>query len=322
MSQLFKSLAKSALNSSGVLSSFRLATRRGVRILMYHRFEGDTKRLTEQCEHIRRYYNPVSLTEVADWFEGKKLPDNAVAITVDDGYRDFMRGYEVFRAFDLPVIVYLVSDFIDRTLWLWWNQIEYAFQNTPLKSPPAQLPFNDMKIDLETPETKWHSARRIAEALTQVTNSERLRFLSTVPEMLNVEIPETPPPAVAPLSWPEVRALEAKGVAFGCHTKTHPILSSLKNSHEQEEEIKSSKLRLEQELGKPVDHFCYPNGLFTDFNDDTIQVVAQLGFRTAVTTEPGLNFSPSKPFYLRRLSVDPAMPHDYFQRLLAGAFRR
>jgi peptidoglycan/xylan/chitin deacetylase (PgdA/CDA1 family) len=90
---------------------------------------------------------------------------------------------------------------------------------------------------------------------------------------------------------------------------------------EQKEEIDYSKRRLEQELDRSIHHFCYPNGLNSDFNDDTIRIVASLGFETAVTTESGMNYKTAHPFRLRRLSVDPSMPYDYFQRLLAGASR-
>jgi peptidoglycan/xylan/chitin deacetylase (PgdA/CDA1 family) len=79
---------------------------------------------------------------------------------------------------------------------------------------------------------------------------------------------------------------------------------------------------LEEELSKPINHFCYPNGSFSDFNDETLRVIDSLGFRTAVTTEPGMNSKRTQPFLLRRLPVDPSLTFDYFERLLSGVFRR
>ncbi len=324
MPDAVKSLAKSILHKSGLLGAFRFLNRRGARLLMYHRFDSGTDGLREQCSHIRQYYQPVTLNAIANWLHrAEPLPDNAVAITVDDGYRDFLvHGYPVFREFELPVIVYLVSDFLDGKVWPWWNQVEYAFTHTPLRSTEIRLALNGVHIDLDTPEGRFQSGRRVAVALTTVENSERLQLLSQLPEGLQVEIPASPPPDLAPLTWDEVRELAQDNIDFGCHTRTHPILSRISDRSEVEAEIGGSKLRLEQELARPISHFCYPNGSFADFNEQTLAAVKKLEFLTAVTTEPGINFRGVEPFLIRRLSVDPRLPTDYFERLMSGAFRR
>jgi peptidoglycan/xylan/chitin deacetylase (PgdA/CDA1 family) len=318
-----KSLAKSLIHSSGVLRGFRFLYRHNVRILMYHRFPANTEALREQCRHISRYYESVSLNDISEWLHSdKQLPANAIAVTVDDGYRDFLlNAHAVFREFNIPVMVYLVSDFVDAKLWLWWNQIEYAFENTSLETREVNLPIDNIKVNLDTPEERFQSGRRVAEALTDVENSERVRLLSLIPKLLRVDLPTQPPGDLAPLSWDEVRQLQKNGVDFGCHTKTHPILSRITRPDEQEEEIKFSKLRLEAELSRQINHFCYPNGSFSDFNDETLRVVGSLGFHTAVTTAPGLNSRETPPYLLRRLPVDPEFLPDYFERLLSGAFR-
>jgi peptidoglycan/xylan/chitin deacetylase (PgdA/CDA1 family) len=119
-----------------------------------------------------------------------------------------------------------------------------------------------------------------------------------------------------------VRDLARNGVEFGAHTKTHPILSSIHDSKELQTEIKESKQRVEQELGKPVIHFCYPNGLSSDFNAETLELVKDAGFLSAVTTEPGLNFAGARLLMLRRIGVDPTLPKDYFAELLSGLRKR
>ncbi len=322
MSQSVKSLAKSVLHYSGLLHGFRFLNRHGVRVLMYHRFDENTDVLREQCRHLQRYYQPVSLGAIGEWIHsGKKLPDNAVAITVDDGYRDFLtNGHPVFSDYDLPVMVYLVTDFLDGKLWLWWNQIEYAFEHTALRGPVA-IPVEGVQVKLDTAEERSQSGRQIAIALTKLSNAERVRLLALIPQLLQVEVPTEPPAELAPIKWEEVRSLYQAGVDFGCHTRTHPILSSISDLNQLEEEITGSKLRLEEELGKPSTHFCYPNGQLSDFNAQTLALLNRHGFRTAVTTEPGINVRGTEPFLIRRLAVDPALPLDYFERLLSGAFR-
>jgi hypothetical protein len=68
-------------------------------------------------------------------------------------------------------------------------------------------------------------------------------------------------------------------------------------------------------------HFCYPNGTWADFNEQTVEIVRRCGFLTAVTAESGFNHVGSDPFRLFRLGISPAFPRLRFVELLAG-FRK
>lgn len=67
---------------------------------------------------------------------------------------------------------------------------------------------------------------------------------------------------------------------IGVHTCTHPHLSGL-SYEEQLREIEMCKVDLERLLGKTVCHLAYPYG---DYNLDSLRIVRDLGFKTAVTT--------------------------------------
>jgi peptidoglycan/xylan/chitin deacetylase (PgdA/CDA1 family) len=299
---------------------FRIMNRRGVRVLMYHRFSEDVKGLEWQCEHIQRNYHPISLDSYgAAISKGEKVRPDSLIVTVDDGYRDFLYASPIFARFDIPATVYLVSDFIDGKIWLWWNQLEYAFQHSTRNALSLSLGENKIAVSLDGPEQRLSTCRHIADAMTRVEDSERLRLLKKIPELLAVSIPSEPPPQWAPLEWSEIRELTQQGVSFGAHTKTHPILSRVVEPGKQREEIFQSKLRIEQQLGLDVRHFCYPNGSYTDFDDHSIELVRRSGYQTATTTERGLNFPACQPLLLRRLGVEPNYPRNYFAELLAGA---
>ncbi len=315
-----KSSVRQAVHAVGGMRIFRIMNRNGVRVLMYHRFSEDSKGLEWQCEHIRRNYHPISLDNYADAIsKGESVSPESLIVTVDDGYRDFLHAQAVFARFDIPSTVYLVSDFVDRKIWLWWNQLEYAFLNSMHNSLRFNLGEKDIAVSLDGPEQRLDTCARITEAMTKVDDSERLSLVKKIPELLEVEIPNQPPPHCAPLEWSEVRALAQQGVSFGAHTKTHPILSRLDEPGKQHEEIAQSKLRIEAELGINVRHFCYPNGSYADFDDHSIELVRSSGYQTATTTERGLNFPACEPFKLRRLGVEPNLPKNYFAELLAGA---
>lgn len=297
-----KQAAKTAFHKAGGIAMARWMNRKGLRILMYHRFR-DRQALARQCAHLRAHYAPVAMAQVADWlWHGTPLPGNALAVTVDDGYRDFYQvAYPVFREYGIPATVYLVSEFLDRKLWLWVDQVRWAYLHGKARSP------------------EMATAYQTTEALKRVPNAERLRLLAGLPEQLQVTLPVEAPAEYEALRWDEVREMAASGsIEFGAHTRTHPVLSRLAAPEELADEIGGSKRRIEQALGRPVDHFCYPNGSNEDFGEDTVEAVREAAYRTAVTTGTGLNYEGANGFRLARIGVQPDLEQDYFERCAAG----
>jgi peptidoglycan/xylan/chitin deacetylase (PgdA/CDA1 family) len=104
------------------------------------------------------------------------------------------------------------------------------------------------------------------------------------------------------LTWEEIAALDREGrLRFGAHTITHPNLLALPGESARQE-IAGSKLALEEKLGREVEAFCYPAGLFSDRDRG---FVAEAGFRLAVSCEPGVNRPGEDQFALRRRQIDP-----------------
>jgi peptidoglycan/xylan/chitin deacetylase (PgdA/CDA1 family) len=104
------------------------------------------------------------------------------------------------------------------------------------------------------------------------------------------------------LGWDEIRQLDDEGtLRFEAHSVTHPNLLLL-DREAARHEIRQSKAVLEARLGRPVEAFCYPAGLF---GERERAFVAEAGFRVAVSCEPGVNLPGGDPFALRRRQVDP-----------------
>lgn len=73
---------------------------------------------------------------------------------------------------------------------------------------------------------------------------------------------DCPPPlaaaALPAASWGELAEMSASGlVTVGSHTWSHPDLTALAPA-EVDEELRRSRERLEERLGRPVRSFCYP----------------------------------------------------------------
>lgn len=298
----------------------RWLNRHGLRILMYHRF-ADRAALARQCAHIRRHYQPVSMATVSKWLHaGSKLPPYAVAVTVDDGYADFQEaGYPVFAEYGIPVTVFLVSDFLDGKLWLWFDRVVYAFRHTTVSEPVVEMPDGTLlRFKLESENSRRVAGQHVADLAVALHPADRRDLVDRLPRLLKVEMPEQAPPEYRALSWDAVRSLATSGVEFGAHTKTHPILSAVGDPEELRGEIAGSKVRIESELQRPVLHFCYPNGKMRDIGTAAAETVRAAGMQTAVTAEPGLNQVNQDAFLLRRIGADPSHEAKYFARRVAG----
>ena len=270
-----------------------------------------------QCEHIRRYYNPVPMCRIAEAMgSGDPLPPNAVSITIDDGFRDFLTNAQpVFAKFEILPTLYLPTDFVDRKDWPWFSKIEYMITQT--RASAIQLLGRELIINND----RLRLAVRVTEMLKRLPNIERLTQMEVLQRELRIQMPVVPPPEDEALTWDDVRSLAGEGVEFGSHTRTHPVLSRISVPSQLHQEIDGSKRRLDEELGFASRHFSYPFGKCTDFNEQTVAFVRRSGFSTAVTAEGGLNGARSDPFRLLRLGVDPTIPARQFVELLAGVRR-
>jgi peptidoglycan/xylan/chitin deacetylase (PgdA/CDA1 family) len=124
---------------------------------------------------------------------------------------------------------------------------------------------------------------------------------------------ESQPPVLA---WDEICELDRAGtLRFEAHSVSHPSLPSL-SSERAQAEVADSKAALESRLGRPVEAFCYPAGLFGPREQ---RLVREAGFRMATSCEPGLNRAGVDVFALRRQQVDARDGLLEFRAKLAGA---
>ena len=104
------------------------------------------------------------------------------------------------------------------------------------------------------------------------------------------------------LGWDDIVALDRQATLnFEAHSLTHPNLPALSEGAAREE-IAGSKLALEARLGRSVQAFSYPTGLFGAREQ---RLVREAGFRIAVSCEPGANDGGTERLALRRRQVDP-----------------
>jgi peptidoglycan/xylan/chitin deacetylase (PgdA/CDA1 family) len=99
------------------------------------------------------------------------------------------------------------------------------------------------------------------------------------------------------LTWDQVRTIDQSGlVTIGAHTINHRNLPDL-NESQQWYEIEQGKQILEDQLGHRVADFAYPYG---GFNSTSLTLVQRAGFRSAVTTLPGMYQAQGGQYTLHR----------------------
>jgi len=103
------------------------------------------------------------------------------------------------------------------------------------------------------------------------------------------------------LAWEDIVELDRDGtLRFEAHSLTHPSLPALDDASAREE-IAGSKRELENHLGRVVKAFSYPSGLYGEREE---RLVAEAGYRIAVSCEPGVNRRSTDRFAMRRRQVD------------------
>ncbi|MEM9290593.1 MAG: polysaccharide deacetylase family protein [Acidobacteriota bacterium] len=98
-----------------------------------------------------------------------------------------------------------------------------------------------------------------------------------------------------------LRQLAAEGVDIGCHSMTHADLS-ITDSEGISREISHAKKKLEDELGCPIDTFCYPYGRLSPA---AAGAAREADFTAAVVIDAPSWAAPKDPFTLAREIITP-----------------
>lgn len=97
----------------------------------------------------------------------------------------------------------------------------------------------------------------------------------------------------------EIRDMQARGVCFHSHTRSHASLPTLDDAS-LAEELTGSRRALCQLLGQEVAYLAYPFGHV----DERVEAAARAaGYRAAFSTRSGFNRRDVNPFLIRRIDV-------------------
>lgn len=252
----------------------------------------------------------VSLDEVHRRLCSGDVRQRFASVTFDDGYRDNLEwAYPILRRHQVPFTVFVVSDFADGRGHLWWRTVERALA----ANEKVSIPINGARHTFSCGSTaeKYAAARAIDRELAAVRSEKTLR---AAVQALAIEtgIDLAADCAAACMGWHELANLAADPlVAIGAHTVSHPNLRSISTA-EARREMEESAAHIERALGFRPAHFAYPFGHPGAAAEEEFALAAEAGFKTAVTTRPGVLFAGSQ----RSLTALPRISlNGHFQRL-------
>jgi len=319
---------------TGLLSLIRRSPyrRSSAIILMYHRVlpaqpddspQGDWERVRSlpgivvtpemfdaQLSFLARHYNVISLARLLQHLNsGNSLPARTVAITFDDGWRDnYTYAFPLLKKHNLPATVFLTANYVG-TLNVFWPELVIWYLSG----------IEDL-LALTAPDPMFDAASRFSTLFRSVmaaSGPKRLDLLEQLINRMKELAPETRAAILAGLEalysrsgrtrnsvrvvldWNEIAEMQTGGISFGSHGTTHELLTLIDRRH-REEELVSSRMLLESQLGTVIDMLAYPNGAF---DDEVKLLAARCGYSCAVSVRRARVSYASDRYALGRINI-------------------
>lgn len=309
----------------------RRLTRRSLRILGYHGLwttpgyqYGDKLFMTpEQFEARMTWlaasgYPVLGLGEAVDRLAGDTLPDNAVVITIDDGWKTtYTHMLPVLERLGLPATVYVSTYYVEHQAPVCHVAADYIVRSSPLQRIDlAGIVSDGQAYEVDTVDKRNGVGRATGLAIDALPDHaarvEAVRNLA-----LRADVPVEPWWSSGQfhyMSLDEVRDAKQRGLDVQLHTHRHKMRRQEGFLFQEIADNRAALSVVGDCLG--LQHFCYPSG-----NHDEIDeaVLAAGGIRSATLIEEGINPPGTHPLRLRRFLDGRSISQITFEAYLSGA---
>jgi peptidoglycan/xylan/chitin deacetylase (PgdA/CDA1 family) len=230
----------------------------------------------------------ISLDEMHRRMTERDFGRRFVCLTFDDGYRDNLEhAYPILKAADMPFAVYVPTGFPDRLGELWWLALEAVIAKRDRIG--LVIAGENRTFACETAAEKralydelywWLRARDTEAEMRAIVRDLAARYQVDIAAFCKDLC----------MSWQEIALLARDPlVTIGAHTINHLMLAKLSEKTVRAE-MDLSRTVIEAALGARPAHLSYPYGDPGSAGPREFAIAAELGFKTAVTTRPGVLF--------------------------------
>ena len=277
--------------------------------------EGLLKRLA------RARIDVISLDEMHQRFISEDFKRRFVCITFDDGYKDVKEyAYPLLRKYKLPFAMYIPTSFPDRLGEMWWLALEAVIaQNSRIG---MVINGKDQFFECGSVSEKRELYDAVYGYIRSMKTEDELRkFVRDLCATYRVDIAAFCRDLC--MDWQELGEMaEDPLMTIGAHTVNHVMLKKIASDDVTRAEMEMSRSVLEAALGKRPQHLAYPVGDPTSAGPREFRIAAELGFKTATTTRPGVLFKVHREHLtaLPRISVNGEFQQQrYMKVLMSGA---
>ncbi len=254
-----------------------------------HHLEITPEFLRATLQHLRSEgVDLVGMDEMAARLASGDTTRRFAAITCDDGYRDNRdHALPVLRAFAAPVTVYVASDFADGRGRLWWVTLERIIAKA--NTIEVAMSGTTTRLECATLEAKQAAFDRLHDWLRGMPDANVRREVAALCARHGID--DDAISRELCMDWDELRGFAADPlVTIGAHTISHCNLAK-QTDLAASDEMRLSRERIEHALQKPALHLAYPYGDKAAAGAREFALARTLGFKTAVTTRPGMIFA-------------------------------
>ncbi len=262
----------------------------------------------------------VSLDEMYRRLTEGDLGRRFMCMTFDDGYRDTRQwAYPILQRYEVPFALYIPTSFPDRIGELWWLALEAVVARN--ERVTLLIDGKERGFECTSIAEKRHLFDQLYGWVRSFKTEKELReVVRDLCGRYQVDIAAFCQELC--MGWDELAALsEDPLVTIGAHTVNHVMLAKVPEKSARAE-MDMSRAVIEASLGVRPEHLSYPVGDATSAGPREFRIAAELGYKTAVTTRPGVLFPVHRehPTALPRISLNGEHQQmRYVRVLLSGA---
>jgi peptidoglycan/xylan/chitin deacetylase (PgdA/CDA1 family) len=248
--------------------------------------------LRAMLSHLRsRDIDIITMDEVHARLIERNFARRFACFTLDDGYRDNRDfALPLMREFEAPFTMYVASDFAQGTGRLWWIALEMVIAKA--SSIEVAIGGAATRLDTSTRSAKQAAFDRLHDWLRALPGEQDIqREIDALCARHGVN--ETAICRELCMSWDELKPFAKDPlITIGAHSITHCNLAR-QSAEIASQEMVVSRARIEEAVQRPVVHLAYPYGDRIAAGAREFALAQAAGYKTAVTTRPGMIFPES-----------------------------
>lgn len=245
-------------------------------VLTYHKILSSSA-FEKQIQYLYKKYN------IGLKFENGNKREQQLLITADDGDPSFYENaFPVLKKYNLPAILFVVTNLINTQTPFWWDEVEYYL---------GKEAGNNKVWEIKS----W-------------PNNKRESFLSELRRTSNKT-----PLEYKQLTTAQLKEMQEAGIIIANHSHTHPMFDQCSRD-ELDKEMEHS-IKILENLGFTSDIFAYPNGNFSPVAESILE---KYGIKQAYLFDHKINKGEVNLLRISRLVVNDTTPLWKFKLILSG----